>query len=224
MSNKQLLALYFGFGFLYLLASVFHIGLLANIAKLSLIPIVFFNYYFHKNKLEVVPIVLLVSCFLGDVFSLYLGPISSRFFLACFGIHHLVFTAICYKAIRDFDAKKLIFSAVPVVVLWFIYFNYSIKDIFGSQMGDLYPFVLAYSIVLSAFTITSLVNYFNNETKVNLYPVMVAVCFLIGDITLAIDNFLVELFFFDFTTVVVKVVAYLFLLRLIKHFDFKHLY
>ena len=224
MNSNKILTLYFIFSAVFLIASLLHVKLVANIAKVSLIPLVFFNYYFYKNKLELIPMLLLIFCFLGDVFMLDFNRYTSRLYLVTFGIHHLVFALVCYRAIQDFNAKKLIFSALPVITLWFVYFNYSIKDIFGSQMGDLYPFVLAYSIVLSAFTIISLVNYFNNETKVNFYPVMVAVCFLIGDIIMAIDNYLFELFFFDFTVVVVKVIGYFFLLKFIKSYNFIRLY
>lgn len=91
-------------------------------------------------------------------------------------------------------------------------------------MGDLYPFIIVYSIVLSAFTIISIVNYFNNETKENLYPVLIAVCFLLGDLIKAIDSYLVKLIFLDFTVVVLKVIGYYFLLKFIKSFNFKRLY
>ncbi|WP_220399463.1 lysoplasmalogenase family protein [Galbibacter sp. BG1] len=219
-----MLKLFFGFSLVYLVSRVFELDLIANIAKASLIPLVFLNYYLSKKRIEIVPVVILLFCFLGDLFTMHLTPFTTRAFLICYGISFLVFAVICFRAIHDFDVKKLIFSAVPVIVLWFIYFNYSIKDIFGEQMGDLYPYIIIYSIVLSAFTIISLVNYFNNEQKVNLYPVMVSVSFLIADIMTAIHNFIVPLFFYSVTAVLLKVVCYFFLLRFIKAFHFKRLY
>ncbi|WP_417445042.1 lysoplasmalogenase family protein [Joostella sp.] len=224
MKTNELLKLYFVFSAIYLLALLFDFHLVASIAKVSLIPIIFFNYYFEKGKLALIPTLILACCFLGDVFMLNFNPVTVRLFLIFFGINHLIFSLICFRSIHDLDVKKLIFSAVPVIILWFIYFNYSIKDIFGEQMGDLYPFIIIYSIVLSAFTIISLVNFFNDESKINLYPVIISVCFLIGDIMMAIDNYIVKLFFFDITIVVVKVISYYFLLKFITSYNFKRLY
>ncbi|MCM5662767.1 lysoplasmalogenase family protein [Galbibacter mesophilus] len=224
MGNSNLLKLFFGFSILYFVTRVLDINLVANIAKASLIPIVFFNYYFSKAKVDIVPVVILLFCFLGDLFTLHLTPFTTRAFLVSYGLSYLILAIACFCTIRDFDVKKLIFSAVPVIILWFIYFNYSIKDIFGEQMGDLYPFIIVYSIVLSSFTIIALVNYFNNEQKINLYPVLISVSFLLADIMTAIHNFIVPLFFYTVTVVVLKVICYFFLMRFINTFEFKRLY
>ncbi|MCX2680041.1 lysoplasmalogenase family protein [Galbibacter sp. EGI 63066] len=222
MNKEQLLKIYFVFGAVYLLAVLFDLRLLTNIAKLSLVPLVFLSYYIFNKKCELIPIIIMGCCFLGDAFSLYPYNMIKISFVF-FAISHLIFAYICFRSIKDLKVKKLIFSAVPVIILWFVYFNYSIKDIFGDQMGDLYSFVIVYSVVLSTFTILSLVNYFNNEIKVNLYPIIIALCFLVRDIIMAINSYITDLIFFSATMVVAKVVGYYFLLRFVTTFDFKRL-
>ncbi|WP_335964357.1 lysoplasmalogenase family protein [Galbibacter sp. PAP.153] len=221
MNKKQILSLFYGLSAIYFIAEVIDLNLIENIARVSIPIVVFLFYYFFSPRHHIIPCAILVTGLIGDIFLLWHSSTAAKIFLSVFGINHIIYIYVCFSAINNLDLKKLIFSAIPVIILWFIYFNYSIKDIFGGQMGDLYPFIIVYSVILSLFTIFSLVNFFNNEEKVNLYLVIIALCYLVVEIIMAIDNFVSEMFIFDLTKVVARVVGYFFLMRFVATFKFR---
>ncbi|TRZ41069.1 lysoplasmalogenase family protein [Robertkochia solimangrovi] len=224
MKSKQGWIVYFIFALFYLICEIFESDILIHIARMLLMPVVFVEYMRTHKKRHPFPIIIISACFLGDlaVALAYrsLAPVS----LACFAISHLVFIYICFRAIRDLNVKKLLFSALPVIILWFIYYNYSIKDIFGKDLGDNYIYVLLYSIVLSAFMIISLMGYFNDENKMSLFAVIIALSFVVGDIMMGLYAYITPLRFFELTYATAGVVGYFFIMRFNNEFNFKQIY
>ncbi|MCQ0110842.1 lysoplasmalogenase family protein [Zhouia amylolytica] len=221
MIKQKLTYVFIAVAVLYLLAEFFQLKLLISIAKVSLIPVVYIIYTSSKKKHHLYTLTLLIFYFLGDMFSLLNFNGAVELTLLFFGLGHLVFIRFCFEMLQDVRVRRLLFSALPVIVLWFIYYNYSIKDIFGDQLGDLLTPVMFYSIILSAFTVVSIMSYFNKENKMTMYTLIIAMTFLVGDVINGINMYFSHNSFFELTNVIAQVIAYYFLTKFIVAYDFK---
>lgn len=221
--KKNLSILFFIFSTLYLLSEILRIDLLVNISKLLLIPIITFRYFAYRKKRSLIFIAILFFCFLGDVALLFPFNKALPYVLFFFGICHLIFIRICFAMLKDVNVKKLIFSALPVIILWFVYYNYSLKDIFGKQLGDIYIPVLLHSIVLSIFTVMALVSYFNRESKETLHPVIISLSFVIVDVIIGVNKYVIDFRFFEITGILAQIIGYYFLMRFICEVDTRQL-
>ncbi|UOB17685.1 hypothetical protein [Abyssalbus ytuae] len=95
--------------------------------------------------------------------------------------------------------------------MWFIYFNYSVKDIFGEALGNFYTIGVLYSISLSLFSVIALVSYYNNEDKTSLLAVIIAMSFVLADIFMGINIFLTPAKVYEILNVIFQIGGYYFL-------------
>ncbi|WP_224482616.1 hypothetical protein [Robertkochia aurantiaca] len=214
----------------YLIASaIFLAGVISGMpwvehtGRLLLVPIAYLYYSRAVIKRHYLPLVIMVLCWLGLFFGYVLSQKWQVVSFISYSLAYIILTVICFKSIRLLRVKRLLYSALPVIILWFVYFIYSIKDIFGNQMGKLYPYVMGYSIILSLFMIVTLVSFFNKETKIKLFAVIIALSFVVGDIMIGFYNYLEADFLFKFVNAVATVAAYFFLARFITAFNFRRL-
>lgn len=221
MTKKKLKLLFIAIALLYIIAEYFQLKLLLSITKVSLIPIVYVVYTMSKEKHHALTLVLLVFYFLGDMFSLLNFEVAVVLTLLFFGLGHIVFIKFCFDMLQDVRVRRLLFSALPVIILWFVYYNYSIKDIFGDQLGNLLVPVMFYSIILSIFTIVSVMSYFNKETKMTMYALVIAITFLIGDVINGINTYFSHSSFFDLASIGAQVMGYYILSKFVVEYDFK---
>lgn len=205
---------------LYVLTAIFRWELPRELLRLSLLPIVFAYYYLKHKQVDLLVWVLLISYYTGDVLRSVHDRSLLPYMLSAYAIGHFCFMYISYKCIKDLKVKRLLFSALPFIVLWFVYFNYSIKDIFGAQMGEHYFETMAYSIILSAFMIVALIKYFNDEQKVYLFTVIIALCIVGGDVVSGLHDYLAKLRVFEISFAIATAAGYFFLMRFIIEFDF----
>ncbi|WP_224490760.1 lysoplasmalogenase family protein [Robertkochia flava] len=214
---------YLGAGLLFIIATIAGFDAGRELLLLSLLPLVFAYAYKYKVKFNGLIWMLLISYYTGDILMSGHDPDLVPVMLGIYAVGHLTFLYISYKCIKDLNVKKILFSAIPFIVLWFIYFNYSIKDIFGSQMGDNYPYIMAYSIILSSFMIVALLKFFNDERKEYLFTLIVGVSFVGGDIMMGLYDYVTPARIFEVSHSIATVAAYFFLMRFIIEFDFKQI-
>ncbi len=143
--------------------------------------------------------------------------------LAFYAIGHAAFLYISYKCIKDLKVRRLLFSAIPFVALWLVYFNYSIKDIFGPKLGEHFLYTQLYSILLSLFLLVALIKFFNDEQKVYLFTLICAISFIGGDIMSGTYEFVAREPVFLLAHAFACVAGYFFLMRFIIAFDFKQI-
>lgn len=208
---------------LYMLAAILRLEPVKELLRLSFIPLAFAYYTSRHQTINKWVWLLLVSYYVGDVLRSMHNVELMPFTLGAYSVGHVSFMYISYRCIRDLKVKRLLFSAIPFIVLWLIYFNYSIKDIFGSQMGENYTFVLMYSILLSAFLIIALIKFFNDEQKVYLFTVIIALCFVGCDIMLGLYQYVAPARIFEISYALGSAAGHFFLLRFVDEFDFKQI-
>lgn len=210
-------------GLLFILAAIAGFGVAKELLSLSLLPLVFFYLIQNKVKLNGFIWGILISYYTGDILFTAHSQDLLPVMLGIYGIGHSILLYISYRCIKDLNVRKILFSAIPFIVLWFIYFNYSIKDIFGAQMGENYPYIMGYSILLSSFMIVALLKFFNDERKEYLFTVIVGVCLVGGDIMMGLYDYVSPARIFLISNAIATAAAYFFLMRFFIQFDFKQI-
>lgn len=208
-------------GFLYLLATVLKWELTMELLRLTLLPVAFGYYAFKFQKINLWVWVLLLSYYGGDIFRSFHDMKWLPLQLGFYAVGHTAFMYISYKCIKDLKVRRLLFSAIPFVALWLVYFNYSIKDIFGPELGENFLFTQAYSILLSLFLLVALIKFFNDEKKVYLFTLICAISFVGGDIMSGMYDFVAPEYIFKVAHAFASAAGYFFLTRFILDFDFK---
>lgn len=221
MMNRRLVILFFLVSLLYIISEILQLRMLVSVARVSLIPIVFFSYLFHKENYHPLIFLLLFLYLSGDIASLLNFETSLKLALLFFGLGHIIFIRFCFDMMQDLRLRRLLFSALPVIILWFVYYNYSIKDIFGEQLGNLLIPVILYSIVLSLFTIISLMSFFNKENNQTLFALIIAVTFLVGDVIHGVNQYFIQHWFFELVNIVAQIFGYYFLMKFIQEYELK---
>lgn len=207
----------------YLIVVILKFEVLAEILKLQLLPMVFWQHYRTRGKVHRISWIIFICYYIGDI----IWPIKTEqlypYMLFFFGMGHLVFIYIAYKCIKDVSLKKLLFSFLPFIALWFVYFLFSIKDIFGAKMGSLYPAIMIYASLVILFFFLALVKFFNDERKVYLFSVIMAIALTFGDIMHGFYTFVSPLFIFLFSHAFATTVQYFFMLRFFNEFDYREI-
>lgn len=204
----------------YVLAVIARFEVLADVLKMQLVPMVFWLHYREKKKIHLFSWIILLSYFFGDILWSVRNPEVFPYMMLVFMVGHLMFVYISYRCIKDLNVKKILFSALPFIILWFIYFVFSIWDIFGDKMGDQYPFIMAYALVVCTFFILTMIKFFNDERKVYMFTLIIALTLVGGDIMFGLYSYLAPLFVFYLTHALATAVHYFFILRFFNDFDF----
>ncbi|MFI2743445.1 hypothetical protein ACG2LH_11945 [Zhouia sp. PK063] len=216
MKQNQTLLIYGVFSLFYILSIFFKITFATETLNVLFIPLAFCLYIQEVRKINNVMLVIFLILFVNNAEVLFFQPNSfwSIFiYLITKCIFYLVLTVIAFKRITDFSIRRMLFSAVPIILLWLIYFNYSIKDLFGKEMSDMYIYYLVYSILLSSFLLISLISYFSKETLNGIHLIVIATCFMISGILRAIQVFLVNVSYFDMVVAFLYIVCYFFIFK-----------
>jgi hypothetical protein len=208
---------------LYMLATVFELEPVRDLLRLGLLPLVFAFYASRHSKLSIWVWAILLGYYLADVLRPWQTPYFGPVILLAYSVGHLIISYICYRCMEDFKVKRILFSAIPFIALWLIYFNYSIKDIFGAKMGESYPYIMAYAILLSVFFIIALIKFFNDEQKVFLYIVIVALTFVGRYIVMGMYHYVTPALIFQISFSFATAAGYFFLMRFVDEFDFKRI-
>lgn len=208
---------------LYMLVTVFQWEPVRDMLRLGLLPLVFWFYASRHSQLSVWVWVLLGCYFLADMLRPWQNKELTPYILGAYSVGHLIISYICYRSMEDLKVKRILFSAIPFIALWLIYFNYSIKDIFGAQMGDSYPVIMAYAILLSVFFIITLIKFFNDEQKVFLYTVIVSLTFVGRYLVMGMYHYITPALIFEISFSFATAAGYFFLMRFVDEFDFKRI-
>lgn len=211
MNLQKSIWIYFFISFAFLISEIFNLIITAHIFSLLLLPFISYSLWKIGGEIPVLLAIAMIFCFLGDVFQLFPYSISLKYILIFTGLSYLVFLRICFKLISDSNVKKLILSSIPLLILWFLYYNYCAKGIFGEALGDLYFTTILYSISLGLFLIMSIVSYYNKDNRLTLYTVFIAVSFLIADILMGLNIYVNPSRDYEIFNVVFQITGYYFI-------------
>ena len=211
MSLQKSIVIYFLISFAFLISEIFQLSVIVHIFRLLLIPFIGYSLWKMGKDLPILLCTAMFLCFVGDIWKIFPYSISLRYILIFTGLSYLIFSKICFKLIPDSKVKKLIFSSLPLLILWFLYYHYCVEDMFGVVLGNLYYIVLLYSIALGLFLIMSIVSYYNAENRLTLYTVFIAISFLIADTLMGLYIYIAPLLSYEILNVVFQITGYYFI-------------
>ncbi len=213
MKVIRLIQSFFLIGLILILGEIFEISIIRFFSRLILVPLLFLIYYKSVDKIRYSIIPIFILCYLGDLSTYYDYNISIKFSIVLFGLCHALLAGFSFKLIKQKSTKKLLLYAIPVVILWLVYYEYYLDDTFGVLLGSLYPYVLGYSIVLGILNVLANVSFFNEGSQLTLYLIIIGVSLVIGDVLMCIYIFVNPVHLFKIINIFTHLIAFFFILK-----------
>lgn len=211
MNLQKSIWIYCFISFAFLVSEMFEISILSNVLSLLLIPFVGYSLFKFREKTQTLLVIAMTLCFVSDVCNIFPYSKSLKYIFIFSGLSYLVFSRICFKLIFDYKVKRLMFSSTPLLIVWFLYYNYCARDIFGEALGNLYSIAILYSVSIGLFLILSIVCYYNNDNRITLYTVLMALSFLIGDTLMGMNIYFTPSRYYEIFNGVFQISAYYFI-------------
>lgn len=153
------------------------------------VPLFFMLYWFNVKKLDVLFLVILFLCFLGDVFLLTKIDNSFMFVLLSYSLCYIILFYYLFYNHQSFDySKSDIIYLLVFIVVW-TYVVYEIFNAVESSMGSVRPYGLVYLAILYLLLIGAVFQYINIRSPRSLWFLIAILNFVISDSCYALDKF-----------------------------------
>ena len=215
MKVIRLIQFFFITSIVLILGEVFSIQEIRVLPKLVLVPLMFLIYFKSVDKIRYSILPLFILCFVGEISTYfdYNNYNSLKIAIVIYGIMYLLLIGFSFKLIKERNTKRLLLYAIPIILLWLVYYEYYLEDTFGRILGSLYYYILGYSITLGLFNVMANVSFFNEGSQLTLYLIIVGVVSVIGDVLLSIYLFGDPIELFKIVNVITNIIAYFFILK-----------
>ena len=213
MKVIRLIQLFFLLSIILIIGELFSIAIIRLLARVVLVPTLFLIYYKSVEKVNPIVIPVFLFSYLGDISTYFDYSISFKASIVLFGISHIYLAIIAFTLIKEKSIKRLLLYAIPIIILWLVYYEYYLYETFGTILGSLYPYVLGYTIALGVLNILANVSFFNEGSKLTLYLIVIAVSIVVGNVLLCIYIFASPIHIFKVVNVISHVFAYFFILK-----------
>ncbi|MDH7448260.1 lysoplasmalogenase family protein [Aquimarina sp. 2201CG14-23] len=182
-------------------------------AKPMTVPLFFMLYWFNVEKVDVLFIVVLSLCFLGDIFLLTGIENGFRYVLLSYTLCYFILFYFLYKNHKpiDYNTTDIIYISIFFVV-WTI-IAYVIYLVTNENMGDIRPFGIVYIIILYALLIGAVFQYINIRSPKSLWFVIAVLNFVISDSCFALDRFYVPSLELKIINAIYQLLAVFFLVK-----------
>ncbi|AXT63493.1 hypothetical protein D1816_25170 [Aquimarina sp. AD10] len=177
------------------------------------VPLFFMLYWFNVKKIDILFLVILLLCFLGDVF--LLTDIKNSF------IYVLISYVLCYVILFYYllkNHKKINFSTTDIIYLsvFFVIWTYVVYEIYSAiegQMGDIRLYGLIYMIVLYFLLLGAVFQYTNIRSTKSLWFLIAILNFVISDSCFALNRFYISSIELEVINAIYQLLAVFFLVK-----------
>ena len=200
-------------GALCVLSTAFQWPMIELYAKPTTVPLFFMLYWFQVKKIDVLFLVILFLCFLGDIFLLIDVQSSFMFVLLSYTICYLILFYYLYKNFKpiDYGVTDIIYLIVFFVAWTFIV--YEIYDVTEKEMGDIRPYGVGYIIILYLLLIGAVLQYANVRSSKSLWFLIAVLNFVISDSCFALNKFYIPSIEFEIINSIYQLLAVFFLVQ-----------
>lgn len=206
---KPALGLYFISSILVLIAVVFNLCELEQIAKPIVIPSIFFFYLQHRYKrINWWFSIAILACFVGDMILLIDPEFEILWIILCFFISYAILIKF---GIDDLVPQKLTFSNIGIGILsvfFLLFVILSIVDLIEPETTERYIMFLFYGFSLLVLTVISLFNFFSDASKAALYFSIMALCIVISDVFYSFYHFIEPIEMFNYINIFFQLATY----------------
>lgn len=178
-------------GSLCVLSTILQNSALELYVKPMTVPLFFMLYWFNVKKVDSLFAVVLLLCFLGDIFLLTGIENGFRYVLLSYTLCYFILFYFLYRNHKKIDYNNIdIVYLTAFLVLWTV-IVYEIYAVTNQNMGAIRPFGIIYIIILYLLLIGAVFQYVNIRSPRSLWFVIAILNFVISDACFALDRFYV---------------------------------
>ncbi len=200
-------------GGLCVLSVILRLPVLELYVKPTTVPLFLMLYWFNTKNLDSLFLLVLLLCFLGDVFLLIDIANSFIFVLLTYALCYLLLFYYLYKNHKplDYGAADIVYLAVFFVV-W-TYIVYEIYNAIHLEMADLKIYGMVYLVILYFLLLGAVFNYINIRSTKSLWFLMAILNFVISDTCAALHKFYIGSIHFEIINAIYQLLAVFFLVQ-----------
>ncbi len=181
--------------------------------KPTTVPLFFMLYWFNTKRISVPFLLVLLLCFLGDIFLLTDFDHSFIYVLLSYGICYLLLFYFLYK-----DHKPIAYDSTDItyVSIFFVVWSlivYEIYDAIHVGMEDIKYYGLVYLLILYVLFIGAVFHYVNVRSTKSLWFLIAVLNFVISDSCFALNKFYVSSIEFEIINSIYQLLAVFFLVQ-----------
>lgn len=200
-------------GALSVLSTVIQSSELELYTKPITVPLFFMLYWFNSKKLDPLFILVLLLCFLGDIFLLVEIEKSFMYVLVCYSLCYFVMMYYMYN-----DRKAWVFSTLDWfnILIFFLFWSYIVYEVYNTvivSMGELAMYGIFYLAVLYVLLTGVVFRYINSRSTQSFWFLLAIIHFVISDVSFAIDRFYVAALELKTINSIYQLLAVYFLVR-----------
>lgn len=212
--NKPSLILYFIVFALVVLFKILGWNAYVLYAKSLIIPLLFVYYFITNNySISWLKALILLLCFIGDLFNLLQFEISPLGALISFLLAYVLLLKLAFDDFRGLKFNER--DHIPIFVLFVfvaVIFISILSLNFENMIYDISLYVI-YGIVLSVLVFISLVNFIKNPNNAFMNLLLMCVGSMVSDVFFVINSFYLSLYTFSFIQVTVQAISYFFMIN-----------
>lgn len=181
--------------------------------KPTTVPLFFMLYWFNAKKVEGLFLLILVLCFLGDIFLLTEMANGLMYVLLSYTLCYLILFYYIYKNHKpiDFDNADIVYLGV-FFVAW-TYIAYEIFSATQQAMGSIRPYGVAYLVILYFLLVGAVFYYINIRSTKSLWFLIAILNFVISDSCFALNRFYIPSIHFEIINSIYQLLAVFFLVQ-----------
>ncbi|WP_109298969.1 lysoplasmalogenase family protein [Aquimarina sp. AU474] len=181
--------------------------------KPATVPLFFMLYWFNVKKIDGLFLVILLLCFLGDIFLLTEVQNSFIYVLLSYTICYLILFYYLCKNYKPIDYNNTDIGYLVVFFVAWTFIVYEIYDVTEEAMGDIKPFGMGYIIILYLLLIGAVFHYVNVRSSKSLWFLIAILNFVISDSCFALNKFYIASLEFEIINSIYQLLAVFFLVQ-----------
>ena len=181
--------------------------------KPTIVPMLFILYWFNTRKVDFVFLIILLLCFIGDVFTLLEFDDSFLYVLLSYTVAYFF---MYHYGLKEFFPISLSLKEVTVFILFSLIWTYTIFEIFfaiQNKIGDLKILSMVYCINMYMLFGLAFLKFMNKRTKFTFWFLIAVFSFVICDAATALNKFNESNFYFQLLNAIFQLLAVYFLIR-----------
>ncbi len=181
--------------------------------KPTTVPLFFMLYWFNVKRVDSLFLVILLLCFLGDVFLLTEMKNAFMYVLLSYTICYLMLFYYLYKNYSpiDYGATDMLY-----LIVFFVAWTYVVYEIYNAvegTMGDIRPYGLSYLVILYLLFIGAVLQYANVRSTKSLWFLIAVLNFVVSDTSFALNRFYIPSIELEIINSIYQLLAVFFLVQ-----------
>ncbi len=182
-------------------------------SKPTTVPLFFMLYWFSVKKVDGLFMVILLLCFLGDIFLLTDINNSFMYVLLSYAICYLILFYYLCKNYTSIDYSNIDIMYLVIFFVAWTFIVYEIYDVVEGTMGKVRPFGIGYLIILYLLFIGAVFQYVNVRSAQSLWFLIAILNFVISDACFALNRFYIASIEFEIINSIYQLLAVFFLVQ-----------